>query len=147
MSTEDLDVGYPVAFVTGGEPIPDLLEMPQEEWLAAVLPLSDFGRTMAMRRRQIEGMYEEYTELLLNLPPPGARRTELAKGMPAPRAEAELRPRTAYRQVSIRLAQSDHENLCLVAADLGMKPGQLVRAFVANGVGRLLFERRRREGS
>ncbi len=138
------EIDYPVAGWLFGEPIPDLDELPSERWREVLGPLSGRTRTWAMRRvanvdRRIAAM-----ELAVELEEHDKQRADALRRaaarsspLPAPRADRE-----GLRQVNLKLRPDQVEDLRRLASTLALKPTQLARMLVVNGVRRMLYEER-----
>jgi len=138
------EIDYPVAGWLFGEPIPNLDELPSERWREVLGPLSGRTRTWAMRRvanidRRIAAM-----ELAAELEKHDQQRADALRRaaarsspLPAPRTDRE-----GLRQVNLKLRPDQVEDLRRLAATLSLKPTQLARMLVVNGVRRMLYEER-----
>jgi hypothetical protein len=134
--------GQPIRGFNRGEPIPDLTRIPQEQWRAALSPVSRHTRLLsAAAPPSLEGARvanELVGDLMLSdaewrartAPPPS-----LPGGAPLARG--------ASRQVGFRLAPEDHERLRRVARMYGMRPSALARVLTVRGVNLALHDERR----
>jgi hypothetical protein len=120
----------------GGEPIPDLTAIPQDDWVRLLTPLSAAAREMAINLAKPRADPLAIGELILSLPKPG---------MAPPRPSGPRR--RAERQVGFRLTDAQYAELELAASDLEVRPAGLARTFVIEGARRHNYEARQRAGS
>jgi len=141
---------WPILYEWQGFPIPDLRQIPPEDWVRAVRPLRgsylaesareqaigalDDADRQALRIRIIEELTSGQapplpldavsgTDLLVDAPPPGRRRVN-------------------SQQVNLRITAQEYLALADAAQLSGLRPTQLARTFVLNGTRRLLHEAR-----
>ena len=136
---------FPVLRDIRGEPVLDLLAIPREWWFQALLPLTLLGRRECLSAAGLHEQSQEAGPLWLELQDaditrPAAIRAA-AKALPRALVEPE------YRQVSIRLAHDEYAKLGAVAEELSLKPTQVVRMLVRDGVARMAYEQQRLTGS
>ena len=116
--------------------VPDLEEIPQEEWKETLRALHPIKRKQAMLRLGLERGgpaamllheidMEEQARRLKGVPTPAAPRTT---------APAAQDPATRIRQVNLQLQPKEYERLAQAAERLGMRPTVLARLLVARGV-------------
>jgi len=158
---DDTPARFPIRSHHCGEPIPDLSKIPEERWVEAVTPLSSRGREMAidLARPRVDPL--AIGTLILELPRPRAagpdgRIAAMHAGTEMPRpgpltvgdaVGAAAPKRRDSRQVGFRLTDEQYAELEAACAEFDLRPGQLARMLVHNGVRRVLYEARQREGS
>lgn len=135
---------WPVFQWRDGEAIPDLRQVPEAEWVAAVTPLSPFGRHIALARLQPAATLEAYGRLLAALPPAGARRTAaralVHEGEALPAGGTRDVPGARSRQISMRLTADEYADLTEAGRIAGSTRTQLARLLVVSGARRVLRE-------
>lgn len=152
--SDDHDDEIPNFGYYNGEPIPDLHRIPRERWEEVLRPLSDSTLFLVPSRNggagDLEGMLRIIGHIKLNRP--SKRRTPPLPGPPPAgridddELERMQRPGARSRQVNLRLGRDVHEQLCEIAGELGLRPTQLARLLVTNGLRRYAYEERRLSG-
>jgi hypothetical protein len=147
------DEDWPIKEYLRGEPVPDLSSIPREDWLRALGPLTRPARRRAMfeapfvdgsDHRAFSGQLEEYDLDRADR----LDRVRAATGAvaPVPTPEVGSTPQLRSRQINVKLGPKEHSELIAMAKAVGLKPTQLARQLVMNGVRRMRYEERRMSG-
>ena len=136
--------GIPICGYCGGEPIPDLNALAQEQWLDVLRPLSSMTRIHATSRlhspAEAQVGMEIRGQLWLEDATPSAR----ADAAAPPRMPAGAPPgRGASRQINFRVGPDEHARLVAASKLFAMRPTTLARVLTMRGVDRALYEERR----
>lgn len=142
-----------------GVPLPDLRLIDRDRWFEALAPLDKHTRTLALsrcRKHELDDeMIDIWVQLMFHDGERQAQRDETRnRGVlpPSGRVDAEeaarerRRREAGGRQVNLRLVPADYRALADAADEHGLKPTQLARLLVVNGLRRIEYERRRLSG-
>ncbi|HEX8104527.1 MAG TPA: hypothetical protein VF533_18060 [Solirubrobacteraceae bacterium] len=121
----------------GRRSVPDLARIDRARWVEVLLPLSRKDRMDAALHPLIRG--GAAYEVAKDLPPPASEAAWSAIGG-APAVPVPSAPSRAARQVNFRLTDEELADLQRAAHVLGLRPTQLARMLVLNGVRRMLVE-------
>jgi len=133
-----------------GEAIPNLSQLPEEQWLDALRPLSRYERVRAQNTVPMEkvGVVGALIgELVLEAGAARARPIPAPACAPAgdPPPRGGPHPTRPRRQVNFRLGVNEHARLTEAARLFAMRPNTLARLLVVRGVERALRDARRGE--
>lgn len=144
---------WPILHEWQGFPIPDLRQIPREQWKAAVRPLRGSHLAHWARQQAISALAEEdrralRTEILeeaISGGRPSAPLTRVSSADLLIDQPPSARRRVNSQQLNMRITAAEYEALADAASLSGLKPTQLARTFVLNGTRRLLHEARSRD--
>lgn len=158
--TEEPDTGeFPITGHHWGQPLPDLRLIDRERWVDALAPLEKPSRIVALSNCHMHELDDEMVGVFVELMLRDGQRSRLkaeefhrATPPPAGRVESKdvIRERRRYaaggRQINLRFGPEDYRSLARAADEHGLKPTQLARLLVVNGLRRIEYERRRLSG-
>ena len=126
-----------------GDRIPNLSQLPQEEWLEALRPLCRNDRIRAQNTLPLARIPEAMIVLSELASQEYAARARARMAGPARLPAGDPPPPGARRQVNFRLGTGEHARLVEASRLYGMSPTVLARLLTIRGVDRALREAQR----
>jgi hypothetical protein len=139
---DDLPPPFPVAFRRDGIAVPNLAELPRDEWEDVLRWCSPRARELATitTRRHEDNVAAQWILFQLRGEEAARRRVALRESAPppAPPPLRDLQRRSDQRQVNFRLTGDDYEDLERAAHAYGVSSPRLAMMLTMRGVRRAL---------